>query len=55
MHFIFLFQENSETALHLAIEKEDGYSLHIVVEELCIIFSIYSILSYAIQGAQVAQ
>lgn len=25
-----LFQENSGTALHLAIEKEDGYSLHIV-------------------------
>lgn len=30
MHALVIFQENSGTGLHLAIEKEDGYSLHIV-------------------------
>jgi hypothetical protein len=35
--------------------EDGGVMLYLSVEELCIIFSIYSILSYAIQGAQVAQ
>jgi hypothetical protein len=44
--------EEGEVMVYPSAE-DGGVMLYLSVEELCIIFSIYSILSYAIQGAQV--